>query len=128
EAARVQQGRLTGLEKTGVPVELFHDGEKIIHKFTDKLPINQFPAKEQHLDAPIVIWEFPVTDNPPFGLYTAGVDPYRHGVSEYSDSLGAVYIFKWVHDITGERYQNMFVASYVARPDNKERWNENARL
>jgi hypothetical protein len=80
------------------------------------------------MDAPVVIWEFPVEENPPFGLYTAGVDPYRQGMSEYSDSLGAVYIFKRIHDITSERYQNLFVAAYVARPDSKDKWNETARL
>ena len=33
-----------------------------------------------------------------------------------------------MHDITGEKYQDMFVASYVARPDKKEHWEEQARL
>lgn len=127
EAAKAQQIRLKGMERTGTPVELYHDGEKIIHKFTDKLPITEFPVKTQSTDAPIVIWEFPVEDNPPFGLYTAGVDPYRQGQAAYSDSLGAVYVFKRIHDIQSERYQNLLVASYVARPDSKDRWNETAR-
>lgn len=127
-AAEAQQARLKGLEKTGMPVTLAHDGEKICHKASDKLPISEFPLKTQSGDAPVVIWEFPVQENPPFGLYTAGVDPYRFGSSEYSDSLGAVYIFKRIHDITGEKYQNLIVASYVARPHNKDTWNETARL
>jgi hypothetical protein len=59
---------------------------------------------------------------------THNCDPYRQGKAAYSDSLGAVYIYKRMHDITGEKYQNMFVASYVARPDKKETWNEQARL
>lgn len=128
DAAANQQAKLRAYERTGTPVELVHDGEKIIHKFTDKLPITQFPLKDQSPDAPVVIWEFPIEDEPPFGLYTAGVDPYRHGIAANSDSLGAVYIFKRIHDIQGEKYQNMFVASYVARPDSKEKWNETARL
>jgi hypothetical protein len=33
-----------------------------------------------------------------------------------------------MHDITGEKYQDMFVASYCARPDKKETWEEQARL
>lgn len=127
-AAQKQQMKIKELDVTGVPVTLHHDGDRIIHKFTDKVPINEFPIKTHNGDAPIVIWEFPVDDNPPFGLYTAGVDPYRFRKSEYSDSLGAVYIFKRIHDIQSDRYQNMFVASYVARPDDKEVWNENARL
>lgn len=128
DAARAQQGRLRGLERTGTPVRLYHDGERVGHEFTDKLPISQFPIKEQNTDAPVVIWEFPIEENPPFGLYTAGVDPYRHGNAEWSESLGAVYIFKRVHDIQGEKYQNMFVASLVSRPASKEEWNEQARL
>lgn len=128
DAAKAQQARLRGLEKTGTPVELYHDGEKIRHRFTDKMPITEFPVKTQSMDAPVVIWEFPIEEVPPFGLYTAGVDPYRFGTSEYSTSLGAVYIFKRIHDIQSDKYQNLFVASYVARPDNKDSWNETARL
>lgn len=128
DAAYAQQNRIRGLERTGTPVELYHDGQKIVHRFVDKLPISEFPVKNQSTDAPIQIWEFPVEEVPPFGLYTAGVDPYRQGRAEYSDSLGAVYIFKRVHDIVSEKYQNIFVAAYVARPDSKEKWNETARL
>lgn len=128
EAAAAQQARLKSVDTTGTPVELYHDGEKICHKFSDKLPITEFPVKTQSMDAPVVIWEFPVEDSPPFGLYVAGVDPYRQGRAEFSDSLGAVYIFKRIHDIQSERYQNLFVASYVARPDSKDKWNETARL
>lgn len=128
EAAKRQKSRLLQQERTGIPVVLFHDGEKICHEFTDKQPITNFPLKNSDLkDAPVVIYEFPI-ENPPYGLYVAGVDPYRQGKSEYSSSLGAVYIYKRMHDITGEKYQDMFVASYVARPDKKETWEEQARL
>jgi hypothetical protein len=107
---------------------LYDDGDGIKHEFTDKLPITNFPLKNTDLkDAPIVIYEFPIT-NPPYGLYVAGVDPYRQGKSAYSTSLGAVYIYKRMHAINGEKYQDMFVASYVARPDKKEVWDEQARM
>lgn len=128
EAAKAQKARLIGFEKTGTPVKIYHDGERIVHEFTDDMPITEFPCQNQNTDAPPVIWEFPIEDVPPFGLYVAGVDPYRHARAEYSDSLGAVYIFKRIHDIQNDEYQNMFVASYVARPDNKDKWNETARL
>ena len=128
DAAKRQKFRLMQQEKTGIPVILFNDGDKIAHEFTDKQPITNFPLKPSDLkDAPVVIYEFPV-QNPPYGLYVAGVDPYRQGKSAYSSSLGAVYIYKRMHDITGEKYQDMFVASYVARPDKKETWEEQARL
>jgi hypothetical protein len=128
ELCKKQKERLLAEEKTGVPVELFHDGTKICHKFVDKKPICTFPLKNgESKDAPIVIYEFPM-ENPPYGLYVAGVDPYRQGNSAYSDSLGSVYIVKRMHDIQSEKYQDMIVASYTARPDNKDEWEEQARL
>ena len=128
EAAKRQKSRLLLQARTGIPVILFNDGDKINHEFTDKLPITNFPLKNSDLkDAPVIIYEFPV-ENPPYGLYVAGVDPYRQGKSAYSSSLGAVYIYKRMHNLLGEKYQDMFVASYVARPDKKETWEEQARL
>jgi hypothetical protein len=128
EGAKRQKARLLANERTGTPVVLYDDGDGIKHEFTDKMPITNFPLKNtDHKDAPIVIYEFPV-ENPPYGLYVAGVDPYRQGKAAYSTSLGAVYIYKRMHAITGEKYQDMFVASYCARPDKKEVWEEQARL
>jgi len=128
EIAKRQKSRLLQQERTGTPVVLFNDEGVIKHEFTDKLPITNFPLKNSdQKDAPVVIYEFPI-DNPPYGLYVAGVDPYRQGKSAYSSSLGSVYIYKRMHEITGEKYQDMFVASYCARPDKKEIWEEQARL
>jgi hypothetical protein len=128
EGAKRQKARLLANERTGTPVVLYDDGDGIKHEFTDKMPITNFPLKNtDHKDAPIVIYEFPV-ENPPYGLYVAGVDPYRQGKAAYSTSLGAVYIYKRMHAISGEKYQDMFVASYCARPDKKEVWEEQARL
>lgn len=128
DAARRQKARLLQQERTGTPVVLYNDEGTVKHEFTDKLPITNFPLKpSENKDAPIVIYEFPM-ESPPYGLYVAGVDPYRQGKSEYSSSLGSVYIYKRMHAITGEKYQDMFVASYTARPDKKEVWEEQARL
>ena len=128
EAAKRQKARLLQNEKTGIPVILYNDDGNIKHEFTDKQPLTNFPLKNSdNKDAPVVIYEFPV-ENPPYGLYVAGVDPYRQGKSAYSSSLGSVYIYKRMHAISGEKYQDMFVASYTARPDKKETWEEQARL
>ena len=128
ESAKRQKTRLLQQERTGTPVILFSGEKGIEHEFTDKLPISNFPLKNSDLkEAPVVIYEFPI-DNPPYGLYVAGVDPYRQGKSAYSTSLGSVYIYKRMHEISGEKYQDMFVASYCARPDKKETWEEQARL
>jgi hypothetical protein len=127
EAAKRQKFRLGQQERTGTPVILYDDGQGVRHEFTDKLPITNFPLKNTDLkDAPVVIYEFPI-EAPPYGLYVAGIDPYRQGKSAYSSSLGSVYIYKRMHAISGEKYQDMFVASYCARPDKKETWEEQAR-
>jgi hypothetical protein len=127
EAAKRQKARLLMQERTGMPVILYDDGEGVKHQFTDKLPISNFPLKNSdQKDAPVVIYEFPI-EAPPYGLYVAGIDPYRQGKSAYSSSLGSVYIYKRMHAIAGEKYQDMFVASYCARPDKKETWEEQAR-
>lgn len=128
ESAKRQKSRLLSAERTGTPVVLYNDGDGIKHEFTDKMPISNFPLKSTDTkDAPVVIYEFPV-ENPPYGLYVAGVDPYRQGKAEYSTSLGSVHVYKRMHAISGEKYQDMFVASYCARPDKKETWEEQARL
>ena len=129
EGAKHQKARLLSAGRTGMPVILSHDGTRIVHEFTDKLPISNFPLKNSDdKEAPVVIYEFPISEVPPYGLYVAGVDPYRQGQAKYSSSLGAVYIYKRMHEINSEKYQDMFVASYVARPNKKETWEEQARL
>ena len=128
EGAKRQKARLLSQERTGTPVVLYDDGDGIKHEFTDKLPITNFPLKNSdNKDAPVIIYEFPI-ELPPYGLYVAGVDPYRQGKAAYSTSLGAVYIYKRMHSIASEKYQDMFVASYCARPDKKETWEEQARM
>jgi hypothetical protein len=126
ELSKVQQGRIRALNIEASLIELLHDGQKIVHKFSNKLPISQFPIKDQPTDAPIQVWEFPI-QNAPWGLYVAGVDPYRHDKSTEIPSLGTVYIYKRLFNIMSDRFQDMFVASYVARTDRKEQWQEQAR-
>lgn len=126
--AKNQQRLLHENNITGSFVSLEHDGNSIKHTFLpNKKAISNFPHKHaDDLDAPVQIWEMPVP-NAPYGLYTAGVDSYRQANAADSSSLGAVYIFKRVHNIFDEKYKNMFVAAYVARPDDKNKWNETAR-
>jgi hypothetical protein len=130
EAAKRQQARLrlTASENSkpyiGEAVDLYHDGERINYKPSEKWPITEFPVKTQNTDAPVMIWEHPMV-NPPWSLYVAGIDPYRHDVGE---SLGAIYIFKRMHEINSEYFQDMFVAAYVGRPPRQDEWNETARM
>lgn len=127
ETAKEQQKQLKITNYQPARVELINTKDGIKHVLSEKDLITEFPIRSQNKDAPIAIYEFPPKD-PPFGLYVAGVDPYRQGKAKYSDSLGAVYIYKRMHNIQSEKYQDMFVASYVARPDDKDIWEDQARL
>ena len=129
EVAKKASLRIKVNERWGIPVVLTTDENgNVIHTFTDKLPILNFPLKPlDNKDAPVMIYEFPV-ENPPYGLYTAGVDSYRQGQARYSSSLGTVYIYKRMHSLTGEMFQDMIVASYAARPEKRDTWDEQARL
>lgn len=130
DAARNQQAKLrarsiTGHGFIGTPIEIFHDGEKLTHRECwDRMPITEFPVKTQDTKAPIIMYEPPIL-NPPWGLYIAGVDPIRHDGE--GESLGSIYIFKRMHDIHSERFQDMFVASFTARYERVDDWNEIAR-
>ncbi len=113
---------------TGSYVEMIHDGEKITWKHSDKKPVTEFPVKRQSKDAPVVIYEHPISDNPTFGLYTAGVDSYiKDGDTKHSESLGTCMIFKRIHNALTDKFQNQLVASYAGRPESKEDWYEQVR-
>ena len=71
----------------------------------------------------VVIWEYPIND-PPFGLYIGGCDPYDHDES-FTNSLGSTFIFKRVR--AGEAWNDVIVAEYSGRPDTAEEYYENVR-
>lgn len=122
--------RLEASSWKGAAVELYEDEYgKVKHRFSSKPIINNYPLRKTDVkDGAVCIVEFPIVDDPPFGLYVAGVDSLRFGSAAYSDSLGAVYIFKRGHDIYSDKLQNCFVAWYVARTDDKTIWDEQARM
>jgi hypothetical protein len=131
DIARNQKERLEvqypGL-KIGMYVDLIEESDKIIHKPSLRLPVSSFPRNaKENTNCPIVILEHPSPD-PPYGLYVAGIDPYRFEKALNSDSLGAIYIFKRSYDVLSDSFQDMPVAWYVARPDSKDTWNNNVRL
>lgn len=109
-------------------VEMVHDGVTIKAKSSDKKPITDFPTpKNADLDAPIVMWEDAISDSK-FALYVAGHDSYqKDGQTIHSDSLGALYIYKRIYSLSGDGFQDMLVASYVARPESKTYFNEQCR-
>lgn len=128
EAIKARQEYLKKVGITGIPIELYHDGEKIRWKNSEKQIITEYPVKTQSKDAPILIYEFPEEEVPQWGMYVSGADPYRQsGNSIYSNSLGALVVYKRTKNIVGDGWRNTVVATYTARPDNKDHWNEQAR-
>lgn len=127
DAVKAQQNRIKTLGLKGFPVELYNDGEGIKHRPSNKEFITEYPLKSQDPDAPVMIWEFPVPNAPKF-LYVAGNDPYKHDQAKYTDSLGSTYIYKRIHSISGDDFQDQPVACYCGRPENKEVWNETTRM
>lgn len=116
-----------GIQPTCVELTRELDG-RVIHTFTDKKPVSNFPVKpKDNLDAPVQIWEFPKSDSP-IGLNTGGTDPYKQSHATYSTSLGCTYIFKRIHNLTGEGWQNIIVACITSRPKDIYAWYEQTKL
>jgi len=123
-----QLQKITALDANPDYVELVQKSDGSIgHKFTDKKPVQNFPSKPtENLEGVVQIWEYPIM-GAPYGLYTAGTDPYKQSQAKYSTSLGSTYIYKRVHDIAGEGWSNIVVATYTGRPKKIEQWYETTK-
>jgi hypothetical protein len=124
-----QLTKLVSQEIKADNVELFLDTTgRVKHKFTDKKAVENFPTKpSDNIEGCVQIWEYPLSEAP-YGLYTAGTDPYKQSQAHYSTSLGSTYIYKRVHDLSGEGWQNIVVAAYTGRPKKIETWYETTKL
>jgi hypothetical protein len=71
----------------------------------------------------VVIWEHPI-DDPPYGLYIAGCDPYDHDHST-TNSLGSCIVYKRFQNF--ESYYDLPVAEYTGRPESAEEFYEIVR-
>ena len=124
-----QLTKLVSQEIKADNVELFLDTTgRVKHKFTDKKAVENFPTKpSDNIEGCVQILEYPLSEAP-YGLYTAGTDPYKQSQAHYSTSLGSTYIYKRVHDLSGEGWQNIVVAAYTGRPKKIETWYETTKL
>jgi hypothetical protein len=131
QAAQSHLDYLLDNNVTGRYVRFYRDERgKAQYKFAEQhdRPISEFPTKGNlGKDCPIIIWEEPIS-NAPRGLYIAGADPYNNDVSDWSDSLGTVCIWKRMTDVAGETYQDMVVASMASRPNSMNDWHEQVEL
>ncbi|TXH08749.1 MAG: hypothetical protein E6R03_17705 [Hyphomicrobiaceae bacterium] len=128
EACQKHKQYLANNDIRPLRIELFQDLDgRITHKYTDHLPVTEFPVQNSTDKTGVIeIVEHPINDAP-FGLYVAGVDPYKQSESDYSDSLGSVYIFKRMTDNMTETYQYMPVAWYTGRPKSIHTWYDTVR-
>ena len=107
--------------------ELFFDtNNKIKFRLNPDLnDITNYPLdKEEPKQGCVVVWEEPM-ENPPYGLYIAGCDPYDQDKAETSDSLGSIFIYKRMY--TNATYYDQIVAEYTGRPEFATTFYENAR-
>lgn len=92
-------------------------------------PVNQYPiSSKDDTTGCVTIWEFPPKEKIPYGMYVAGLDPYKHDKSSEkhnSMSVGALYIYKRAVDF--DNTKDLIVATYIARPDTTKDFHEMAR-
>lgn len=110
-------------------IELYRDLEgKVQMKHTDKKPVSDFPVKaDSHKEGVIEILERPI-EGVSYMLYAGGIDPYKISESDYSDSLGCIYLIKRMTTNMSEPYQYMPIAWYAGRPKEIEKWQENVAM
>ena len=123
-----QRQKITAQDIQPDVVELYQASDgKVKHKFTEKKAVSNFPTKpSDDLEGCVQVWEYPLSDAP-YGLYTGGTDPYKQSQAHYSTSLGSTYVYKRVHDLSGEGWQNIIVAAYTGRPKKIEQWYETTK-
>lgn len=105
---------------------IYNEEGQIIWDISTKYrDINKYRLKpEDSREGAIVIWEHPV-DDPPYGLYIMGCDPYDHDQSG-TDSLGSVFVYKRFQGF--EAFYDMPVAEYTGRPETAEEFYEKVRM
>jgi hypothetical protein len=82
-------------------VDLVWEDDKIVQKFTRKLPIMEFPIspKTENKEGAIIIYEKPI-ENPKFGTYYASIDPVSEGKTTTSESLCSIFVYKTSQEVT----------------------------
>jgi hypothetical protein len=92
---------------------ILKDGMPFFEVNLNLKPLRYVGNDDNNLEGCIQIWEPPI-DNPSFGFYTAGLDPYAVDETKDSESLGSLFIYK--RYVIGQETYNFPVAEYTARP------------
>jgi hypothetical protein len=119
-------------ELQGLPIRVYRDTDnKAKYSFnTTKKPLLEYPIKPGEVfkqNAAPVMFEPPSPDAPTY-LYISGADPYNESSSKYSNSVGAMYIYKRVYDPIDGTFQRRIVLSYVARPETLKIFHETVEM
>jgi hypothetical protein len=92
---------------------------------SNKLRPCKFPIKEtDDKTGCVTIWEHPI-DNPPYGMYLAGTDPYDQDEAPNTVSVGSTFILK--RTVIGLSSYDQVVAEYTGRPGKVEEHHETVR-
>jgi len=113
DEAKKHKERLIETGNLGRKVLLRKDSQGIIHADeANHLELAEFPHGGGNVDAPVMLYEGLPEVRPPFGLYVAGLDDYKHDASD-GDSVGSMTIYKrqWF-----DPWSLRIVASYHSRP------------
>ena len=104
------------MREKDIIVSLERDAKgKVFHKFSTDVPVTTiYPDPKKDNRGAIIIRDFPI-QNPPFGLYVAGVDPIYNIETETSRSLMAITVYMSTHERDGKIIQGYPVATYVGR-------------
>jgi len=119
EEAKVHKNNILDTGDTGRKVFLNRDEKGIIYaEPADNVPLADFPHQGGFVDAPVQLFEPLPESPPPFGLYVAGMDDYKHDQSD-GESLGTLYIYKrqWF-----DPHSLSLVASYASRPNPRSKF------
>lgn len=122
----------------GIPVELYVNpvSNIIESRGTEKRQIKNFPLKNTDSKEGCIVLYEPPMENPQYGQYIAGIDPYDHNKAANSKSLGSCFIYKRLSGFSKESASDkdrrigsrQIVAEYTGRPENANEFYENCRL
>lgn len=92
-----------------------HGKAEFVRDVKNKVRPAPFPVQQgKQPDGCVVIWELPEVEEPPYGMYIAGTDPYDQDKAPNTVSMGSTFILKRF-TINGVREEKI-VAEYTGRP------------
>lgn len=118
--AKLHKEHLIATGNTGKKVLLRLDPSsgEVVSDMAEHLSLAEFPHPGGYVDAPVMLYEDLPTSPPPYSLYVAGLDDYKHDDTD-GDSVGSITIYKreWF-----DPWSLRIVASYHSRPNPRSKF------